>query len=47
VIVGGMMLAPIVILVTRPALIEMFSRRTVPNAGGETVPEPVHWPARL
>ena len=42
VVVCGMMLAPFVILVTLPVLIELFSRRSVPHAGGETVPEPAH-----
>ena len=42
VVVCGMMLAPIVILVTLPVLIEMFSRRSVPDAGRGTVPELVH-----
>jgi heavy metal efflux system protein len=42
VVVCGMMLAPLVILVTLPVLIEMFSRRSIPSAGRETVPEPVH-----
>jgi heavy metal efflux system protein len=42
VVVCGMMLAPIVILVTLPVLIEMFSRRRVPSATHETASEPVH-----
>jgi len=41
VVVCGMMLAPIVILVTLPVLIEMFSRRRAPSAGHEPVPEPM------
>jgi cobalt-zinc-cadmium resistance protein CzcA len=41
VVVCGMMLAPFVILVTLPVLIEMFSRRTAPSANPEPLPEPV------
>jgi cobalt-zinc-cadmium resistance protein CzcA len=41
VVVCGMMLAPIVILVTLPVLIEMFSRRQAPSAGHEPVSEPM------
>jgi cobalt-zinc-cadmium resistance protein CzcA len=40
VVVCGMMLAPIVILVTLPVLIDMFSRRQAPSTGLEPVPEP-------
>jgi cobalt-zinc-cadmium resistance protein CzcA len=36
VVVAGMMLAPIVILVTLPALISMFSRRTRPGLAGQS-----------
>jgi hypothetical protein len=35
--VGGMMLAPIVILITLPVLIALFSRHTVEVAQSETV----------
>ena len=42
VVVGGMMLAPIVILVTLPVLIAMFSRRREPQVYGEA---PVRSPA--
>ncbi|AMN44635.1 efflux RND transporter permease subunit [Rhodoplanes sp. Z2-YC6860] len=42
VVVCGMMLAPIVILVTLPVLIEMFSRRQVPSTAPETVSDPLH-----
>ena len=35
VVVAGMMLAPIVILITLPALIAMFSRRTRPGLAGQ------------
>jgi cobalt-zinc-cadmium resistance protein CzcA len=35
VVVAGMMLAPVVILVTLPALISMFSRRSQPGLAGE------------
>jgi cobalt-zinc-cadmium resistance protein CzcA len=35
VVVAGMMLAPIVILVTLPALISMFSRRTRPGLAAQ------------
>jgi len=43
VVVGGMMLAPIVILITLPVLIALFSRRPagVPAAGPPPVPEPL------
>ena len=41
VVVCGMMLAPFVILVTLPALIEMFSRRAAPRAHPEPLAEPV------
>ena len=41
VVVGGMMLAPIVILVTLPALIVMFSRRRAP----QNYAEPANAPA--
>jgi cobalt-zinc-cadmium resistance protein CzcA len=41
VVVCGMMLAPFVILVTLPVLIEMFSRRTAPRPHAEPLPEPV------
>jgi cobalt-zinc-cadmium resistance protein CzcA len=41
VVVCGMMLAPFVILVTLPVLIEMFSRRSAPSAHPESLPEPV------
>lgn len=41
VVVGGMMLAPLVILVTLPALIAMFSRRRAP----QDYAEPMHVPA--
>jgi cobalt-zinc-cadmium resistance protein CzcA len=36
VVVAGMMLAPVVILVTLPALISMFSRRTRPGLAGQS-----------
>jgi cobalt-zinc-cadmium resistance protein CzcA len=36
VVVAGMMLAPIVILITLPALISMFSRRQQPGAAGHS-----------
>ena len=42
VVVCGMMLAPFVILVTLPVLIDMFSRRFVPRAGDDPVPQPLH-----
>jgi len=35
VVVAGMMLAPVVILITLPALISMFSRRSRPGLAGE------------
>ncbi len=41
VVVCGMMLAPIVILVTLPVLIDMFSRRRAPSPGPETATEPM------
>jgi cobalt-zinc-cadmium resistance protein CzcA len=41
VVVCGMMLAPFVILVTLPVLIEMFSRRSAARAHPEPLPEPV------
>jgi heavy metal efflux system protein len=40
VVVAGMMLAPIVILVTLPALISMFSRRRQPGSVAAGVPAP-------
>jgi cobalt-zinc-cadmium resistance protein CzcA len=40
VVVGGMMLAPIIILVTLPVLILMFSRRTPRVAMQDAVPVP-------
>jgi cobalt-zinc-cadmium resistance protein CzcA len=40
VVVGGMMLAPVVILVTLPALIAMFSRRRAPQDYAEPVRVP-------
>jgi cobalt-zinc-cadmium resistance protein CzcA len=42
VVVCGMMLAPIVILVTLPVLIEMFSRRRVSSTAPDAASEPVH-----
>jgi cobalt-zinc-cadmium resistance protein CzcA len=42
VVVCGMMLAPFVILITLPVLIEMFSRRSAPTARSEALPQPVH-----
>jgi heavy metal efflux system protein len=35
VVVAGMMLAPVVILLTLPALISMFSRRTRPGTAAQ------------
>jgi heavy metal efflux system protein len=35
VVVAGMMLAPVVILITLPALIAMFSRRSRPDPSSE------------
>jgi heavy metal efflux system protein len=40
VVVGGMMLAPAIILITLPALIALFSGRTRPATSGEMVSEP-------
>jgi heavy metal efflux system protein len=40
VVVGGMMLAPIIILITLPVLILMISRRTPAVAAEEAVPAP-------
>ncbi|MDO8979134.1 MAG: CusA/CzcA family heavy metal efflux RND transporter [Afipia sp.] len=40
VVVGGMMLAPVVILITLPALIALFSRRTRPEISEEAALEP-------
>lgn len=40
VVVGGMMLAPIVILLTLPVLILLFSRRMAPATSAETALEP-------
>jgi cobalt-zinc-cadmium resistance protein CzcA len=40
VVVAGMMLAPVVILVTLPALISMFSRRRQSGAVTEGLPAP-------
>ena len=41
VVVGGMMLAPILILVILPVLISMFSRRAIEEAGAaQTSPGP-------
>jgi cobalt-zinc-cadmium resistance protein CzcA len=42
VVVCGMMLAPFVILVTLPVLIEMFSRRSAPGLKHDALAEPVH-----
>jgi hypothetical protein len=36
-----MTLAPFIILITLPVLIEMFSRRSAPRAHPEPLPEPV------
>jgi cobalt-zinc-cadmium resistance protein CzcA len=41
VVVGGMLLAPVVILITLPVLIALFSRRSAPRQALGTVPEPV------
>lgn len=40
VIVGGIMLAPILVLVVFPVLVQQFSRRTVPAQNTEGVAEP-------
>jgi hypothetical protein len=40
VVVGGMMLAPAIILITLPALIALFSRRTRSGVSEETTFEP-------
>jgi cobalt-zinc-cadmium resistance protein CzcA len=40
VVVGGMMLAPIVILITLPVLILLFSRRATRQAPQEAMPAP-------
>jgi cobalt-zinc-cadmium resistance protein CzcA len=40
VVVGGMMLAPIIILITLPVLILMISRRTPGVAVDQAVPAP-------
>ena len=40
VVVGGMMLAPAIILITRPVLIALFSRRPRPRLSDETALEP-------
>ena len=40
VVVGGMMLAPIIILITLPVLILMISRRTPRSRSEEAVPAP-------
>jgi cobalt-zinc-cadmium resistance protein CzcA len=40
VVVGGMMLAPIVILITLPVLILLFSRRAARQAPQEAMPAP-------
>jgi cobalt-zinc-cadmium resistance protein CzcA len=40
VVVGGMMLAPVIILVTLPVLILMFSRRVPRVAMQDAVPAP-------
>ncbi len=40
VVVGGMMLAPFVILIALPVLSALFSRRTRPEMAAETAPEP-------
>ena len=40
VVVGGMMLAPIIILITLPVLILMISRRTPAGRGRGAVPAP-------
>jgi len=39
-VVGGMMLAPIIILITLPVLILMFSRRTPRAVVQDAVPAP-------
>ena len=41
VVVGGMMLAPAVILITLPVLILLFSRRAARPAPQQAVPAPV------
>ena len=41
VVVGGMMLAPVVILITLPVLISLFSRRKSPVASADVALEPV------
>ena len=40
VVVGGMMLAPAIILITLPVLIALFSRRPRPRLSDETALEP-------
>jgi cobalt-zinc-cadmium resistance protein CzcA len=40
VVVGGMTLAPIVILITLPVLISMFSRRGAPAPVAASLPHP-------
>jgi heavy metal efflux system protein len=40
VVVGGMVLAPTIILIALPALIALFSRRAQPEMSAETAPEP-------
>jgi cobalt-zinc-cadmium resistance protein CzcA len=46
VVVGGMMLAPVVILITLPVLIALFSRRTATAAAAATATEPAVSPPR-
>jgi cobalt-zinc-cadmium resistance protein CzcA len=40
VVVGGMLLAPILILVALPVAIDLFSKRTHQDEAGEPEPEP-------
>jgi cobalt-zinc-cadmium resistance protein CzcA len=40
VVVSGMLLAPFVVLVTLPVLVDMFSRRERPQSGGGELPQP-------
>jgi cobalt-zinc-cadmium resistance protein CzcA len=47
VVVGGMMLAPIVILITLPVLIALFSRRTVDSPATAAAPAAQPLGARL